>query len=101
VIDLSLDQPSTAGQALVVSENYFPGWHAKVDGKVAAVALMNYNLIGVALPPGARSIQLRFDDAAYEKGKGVTLVALVLAVVLWVAGAVVDRRYRPPMPTTA
>jgi hypothetical protein len=101
VIDLSLDQPSIAGQALVVSENYFPGWHATVDGKVAAVALMNYNLIGVALPQGARSIQLRFDDAAYEKGKGVTLVALVLAIVLWVAGAIVDRRYRTPMPTTA
>jgi hypothetical protein len=100
-IDLSLDQPTAAGQALVVSENYFPGWQATVDGKSAPVGRMNYNLIGVALPQGARNIQLRFDDAAYEKGKGVTLIALVLAVVLWVAGAVVDRRYRTPMPTTA
>ncbi|HSU95685.1 MAG TPA: YfhO family protein, partial [Gemmatimonadaceae bacterium] len=81
LIDLSLDQPSVQGQALVVSENYFPGWHATVDGKLAPVALMNYNLIGVPLPAGARAIELRFDDAAYEKGKSVTLVALVLAIV--------------------
>ena len=62
---------------------------------------MNYNLIGVALPQGARVVQLRFDDAAYEKGKRVTLIAIVLAMLLWMAGAVVDRNYRTPMPTTA
>jgi hypothetical protein len=100
-IDVSLDQPSVAGQALVVSENYFPGWHATADGKAAVVALMNYNLIGVALPAGAKTIQLRFTDAAYEKGKRVTLLAAILAVILWVGGAVVDRRRNTLPPATA
>jgi hypothetical protein len=62
---------------------------------------MNYNLIGVALPPGARAVRLRFDDVAYEKGKRLTVIALVLALIVWVAGAVIDRQYRTPMPTTA
>jgi hypothetical protein len=100
-IDLSLDQPTNAGQALVASENYFPGWTATVDGKPAPVGRMNYNLIGVALPQGARVIQLRFDDVAYEKGKRVTIVALLLATALLLAGVVIDRRYRVPTPTTA
>jgi hypothetical protein len=100
-IDLSLDQAADAGQALVVSENYFPGWTATVDGKAAPVGRMNYNLIGVALPPGARAVRLRFDDVAYEKGKRLTVIALVLALIVWVAGAVIDRQYRTPMPTTA
>jgi hypothetical protein len=90
-IDLSLDQPTTPGQALVVSENYFPGWRATVDGRSAPTGRMNYNLIGVALPQGASAVQLRFDDAAYEKGKRVTLIAIALAVLLWVAGVVIDR----------
>jgi hypothetical protein len=91
-IDLTLDAPSTQGQALVVSENYFPGWHATVDGRSAPIGLMNYNLIGVALPAGSKSVELRFTDAAYEKGKIVTLVALFLAIALWIGGALVDRR---------
>jgi hypothetical protein len=99
-IDIALDQPGVAGQALVVSENYYPGWHATVDGKAAPVALMNYNLIGVALPAGAKSIQLRFTDAAYEKGKLITWVAGLLAVALWIAGAVVERRRSDPAIVT-
>jgi hypothetical protein len=99
--DITLDQPAVAGQALVVSENYFPGWSATADGKSAALARTNYNLIGVALPAGARSIQLRFDDAAYEKGKVVTLIAVACSLVLWGVGLAVGRRRLAPTPTTA
>jgi uncharacterized membrane protein YfhO len=88
---MTLDQPATAGQALVVSENYYPGWSAMVDGHAVDAVRMNFNLVGVALPAGAKSVQLRFDDAAYERGKRVTVVALVLALLLWIAGLMVDR----------
>jgi hypothetical protein len=91
-IDVVLDQPATAGQALVVSENYYPGWHAMADGKAAPVARTNYNLIGVPLPAGARSIQLRFTDAAYQRGKVVTMIALVLVALLIVGGVIIERR---------
>jgi hypothetical protein len=91
-VDLELERPAVAGQALIVSENYYPGWHAIADGKAAPVARMNYNLIGVALPAGARSVQLRFDDAAYETGKVITIIALLLALAAWIAGALVARR---------
>src|SRR6185437_5977293 len=36
-VDLELSQPAKAGEALVASENYFPGWSARVDGKTAHV----------------------------------------------------------------
>jgi hypothetical protein len=91
-VDLTLGQPASAGQALVVSENYFPGWSAVVDGKPAPVIRADFNLMAVALPPGAKSVQLRFDDPAYEKGKALTLVALAVAIVLWGLGVVLDRR---------
>ncbi|HEY4215881.1 MAG TPA: hypothetical protein VGM67_02020 [Gemmatimonadaceae bacterium] len=90
--DLTLDQPAVAGQALVVSDNYFPGWTATADGKPATVTRTDYNLIGVALPAGARSVQLRFQDVAYEKGKVLTLISILIAVVLLGAGLIADRR---------
>jgi hypothetical protein len=100
-IDIKLDQPAAAGQALVVSENYFPGWQATVNGKPAPTGLTNYNLIGVQLPAGATSVELRFTDAAYVKGRVMTLVVLAIALV-WLAIAIVaDRRDRPTAPAAA
>jgi hypothetical protein len=95
-IDVQLDAPATAGEALVVSENYYPGWHATIDGKPSTAERMNYNLIGVPLPAGARGIQLRFTDRAYEIGKAVTIVALLAALIVWIGGGVVDRRATVP-----
>ncbi|HEY9230085.1 MAG TPA: YfhO family protein, partial [Gemmatimonadaceae bacterium] len=90
--DIALDQPAPAGSALVVSENYYPGWHATADGKPAPTVRTNYNLIGVALPTGAQKVELRFTDAAYQKGKTLTFVTLAIAIALLGLGLVVDRR---------
>jgi len=95
-IDIQLDKPAPAGAALVVSENYFPGWSSVVDGKSAPTARANFNLIGVALPLGARAVQLRFTDPAYGKGKTLTVIALIVAVAAIAAGAVIDRRRLVP-----
>jgi hypothetical protein len=95
-IDITLSEPAAPGQALLMSENYFPGWQATADGKPVSVGLMNYNLIGVALPAGARAIQLRFSDAAYETGKVVTIVALLAALIVWIGGGVLDRKATAP-----
>jgi hypothetical protein len=95
-INVQLDAPVQAGAALVVSENYFPGWQASVSGQRATVVRANYNLIGVVLPAGAREVQLTFTDSAYESGKTITLVALALAIVAIAAGAFLDRRRLAP-----
>jgi hypothetical protein len=81
-ITLQLASPAPQGAALIVSENYFPGWKATVDGKAAPLDRAQYNLIGVQLPAGARSVALHFDDPAYEAGRKVTIVAIVLSLVL-------------------
>jgi hypothetical protein len=93
-IDVQLTGDAPAGAALVVSENYFPGWRATVDGKDANTARANFNLIGVPLPAGARNVQLRFVDPAYGTGKTLTLVAFVLTLAAIIGGVVLDRRPR-------
>ena len=91
---LELAKPAPAGSALVVSENYYPGWVATVDGKPATLVRSEYSLIGVVLPPGARRVELNFTSATYHRGKTLTLLALGLSIVGIAAGAASDRRRR-------
>lgn len=94
-IDLTLEGPAPAGSALVVSENFYPGWTATVDGQPASTNRVDFTLIGVELPSGAKKVQLRFDSASYHTGQILTLLALGIAVLWWIVGAVFDRREEP------
>ena len=91
-IQLQLAASPPAGSALIVSENYFPGWTARVDNRPAPLDRVQYNLIGVQLPAGAKQVSLHFDDPAYERGKVITLLALLACAVLVVFGIVSGRR---------
>jgi hypothetical protein len=91
-IDITLDQPAPAGSALVVSENWYPGWSATVNGAPAVVERADYTLIGVPLAAGAREISLSFRDPVYETGKLVTLAALALSLLVIAGGVVMERR---------
>ena len=89
--ELTLDAPAPKGAALVVSENYYPGWTATVEGAAVPVERGDLSLIVVPLPEGARRIALAFDSAPFHTGERITLVALALAVLLLGAGLVPRR----------
>ena len=91
---IALSAPSQANAALVVSENYYPGWRAVVDGRPQPVYRADFNLIGVPLPVGTRSVELSFHDAAVDTGKEITFVALFAALAALAGGIVDDRRRR-------
>lgn len=89
---IELDSPAPAGSALMISENWYPGWTATVDGKPATIGKAAVSLMAVALPAGARSIQLVFTNPAYHTGKTVTFMAVAAALLMLGAGALLDRR---------
>jgi hypothetical protein len=91
-VKIDLSAPAPAGASLIVSENYYPGWLASVDGKPARLGRADYSLIGVELPTGARSVELNFTSPAYQRGKIVTWIAILIGVVMLAAGTWSDRR---------
>ena len=90
-VDIALSAPAPAGSSLVISENYYPGWLASVDGKPANVGRVDYTMIGVELPAGARTVSLRFTSPSYQRGKVVTWIAILIGVVMLAGGLWRDR----------
>lgn len=93
-IRVELARPAPNGSALIVSENWYPGWTARVDGQPATVARADYSLIGIPLTAGARRIELSFADPVYARGKIITVIALVVTLALIGGGVVMERRRR-------
>jgi hypothetical protein len=93
-ISIALDAPAPEGAALVVSENFYPGWRATVDGQPATAERANLSLTAVALPAGAREVELTFESEPFRTGSRVTLALVALSLLLIVGGWWLDRR--PP-----
>ena len=79
---VSLSGADTTQGYLLVSENWYPDWHAEVDRRPGVVRRANHSLLSVDLPPGAKSVRLWFDSSAYARGKVMSLVSLIAALGL-------------------
>jgi len=86
-----LSAPAPAKSTLVVSENYYPGWTATVDGHPAATGRADYTLIGVPLPAGASTVDVQFNDPAFPTGEKITF-AMLIVTLAWLAWALVSGR---------
>ena len=78
---------------VVVSENWYPDWHATVDGKPAEVVRGQQTLITVRVPRGAHEVRLWFASPSYVTGKGLSLASLG-AAALWLLVPLALRRRR-------
>jgi Predicted membrane protein len=77
---------SVAPAILVLSENYYPGWRAYLDGHPVKTLRVDYNLRGVALPAGSHLIKFVYQPKSVLIGLLVSLSTLVL-LGLWATGA--------------
>jgi hypothetical protein len=77
-IRLRVDSPSDS--YLVLSEVWYPGWRASVDGALAPVLRANYAFRAVRLTPGEHRVELTFAPRSWTLGlaiSGLTLLALI------------------------
>jgi len=79
-ITLSVNAP--ADGFLVLSEIYYPGWKAKVDGKEEKIYQADYILRAVYLPKGTHQVEFVFDPQSLKWGALISLAALLAVLAL-------------------
>ena len=76
---------------LVVSDTWYPGWRARVDGETARILRADHAFRALALTAGAHRVELAYAPLSFRLG--AALSALGLALVALLARA----RRRPPI----
>ena len=70
----------------MVSDSYYPGWRAAVDGRPVPLLRTNVLLRGVPVPAGRHQVRLWFDPLSVRLGFALSALALVAngAALAWV-----------------
>lgn len=83
---------------LVVSQAWFPGWHATVDGHAAPVVRADGLVLGVPVPAGNHHVVLRYRAPGFTAGVALSVLTVL---GLLVSAVVVRRRRRISSPATS
>ncbi len=82
---IELRTRSAAPGMLVLSEMYYPAWKAYVDGQPVPLLRANHLLMGVALPEGEHTVELRAESRSLRIGLVITAAFALIVLALLVA----------------
>ncbi|MBV9174707.1 MAG: hypothetical protein JOZ81_31985 [Chloroflexi bacterium] len=80
--DVRLHVHAGAPAWLVLSDTYYPAWHARVDGVPTPIELADGALRAVAVPPGDHSVQFVYDSPALAIGAAISGLTVAVVAVL-------------------
>jgi len=84
VVEIEVD--SEAEGYLFLSDPYYPGWRAEVDGEPATILRANYAFRAVAVPAGSHRVTMAFRPGTWYAGLGISVftAAVLLILGVWV-----------------
>jgi len=80
---LDIDANMSCKGMAIVSEAFFPGWAATIDGHAARVYQVDVALRGVVVPRGRHHIQMVYRPVSVYFGVALTLLGLLATGGLW------------------
>ncbi|MEK6573128.1 MAG: YfhO family protein, partial [Chloroflexota bacterium] len=74
---------------VLLSDTYYPGWRASVDGNPQPILRADYNFRAVAVPAGTHTVIFEYAPFSVTLGLIITAIALIL----WMALLIRNTRY--------
>lgn len=74
ILSVHTDAPAL----LVLSDVYYPGWYARVDGQSVPIFRTNVTFRGVVVPPGEHLVSMHFLPRTFQMGAALAAIAIAL-----------------------
>lgn len=81
---ITLKTNSTQDQLLFISDNFFPGWKATVNGEDTQIIRANYTFRAVPLKAGTNSVRLYYSPESFRIGLWISIFSLTTLIVVFV-----------------
>jgi hypothetical protein len=77
---VEIETEADTSRLLFLSDNYFPGWQAFIDGQPAKIYRADYTLRAVALPQGKHQVLFIYLPNSFALGVKISLISLLLLI---------------------
>jgi hypothetical protein len=81
-VDIESDVDTGAAGYLFLSDPFYPGWRAEVDGQPATLLRANYAFRAVPVPAGTHRVTMAFHPGSWYAGLGITTFTLLVLLIL-------------------
>jgi hypothetical protein len=89
--DIALAVSTTGSGFLVLSENAYPGWRARIDGEQVPIYRVDITLQGIVVPPGSHRVEFTMESRTLRAGLALSGAGAAMCLVLLVLSARVER----------
>lgn len=81
---VSITTSTASNGLLVLSDNYYPGWKAYVDGKETQIYRTNYTFRSVVLPKGEHIVGFKYEPKSFQAGVSLSILSAAIMFLLFI-----------------
>jgi uncharacterized membrane protein YfhO len=78
--ELKVEVSTKSPGLLIVSEQYYPGWKAYVDGESTQIYAVDGILRGIFLEPGVHIVEFKYRPFSFLLGAVLSTISLVMTI---------------------
>lgn len=99
---MRLTVEASSDALLVLTDTYYPGWHARIDSEPTAIFAANLSQRAVMIPKGVHTVTFFYRPASLFSGLFISAVSTFLTVLLMIVlrpsgGAHIPKKVPPPV----
>jgi hypothetical protein len=86
---------------LILTDTFYPGWKATLNGSPTPILRANYLFRGVAVPAGEHTVTFRYEPLSFSIGATLSAAATALLIAALILGVRRARREAAPIGSSA
>jgi hypothetical protein len=79
--NIKLETDSNSDSILVLNDNYYPGWKARINGEEKEIIRANYSFRALSLPSGNNKVEFYYDSQAFKWGIYFAAISIVIIFI--------------------
>jgi len=80
---VDLEVKSANRQFLFLSDSYYPGWKAYVDGEETEILRANYLFRAIVVEPGRHKVRFEYDPLSFKLGLAISVTTVLLCGIYY------------------